>query len=350
MAKKIYMTDADVESIVGELRSTLSGMKCYGSIDIKRSFKADDRFALIYFTPIAWAKMVTLVARYNTEVQWHGCVRRVSDFEFEIYDILVPPHEVTGTTVTSDYKPYGEWLNGLDDETFNSVKFHGHSHVDMSVTPSGTDEKYRLDLVTQLPKPVNGMDVFYIFLIINKRHEWSAEIYDFTHNALYSTADIAIDTIIDDEGGGLENYIAEAKKVAVSRTYSNTTYRGGQYGGSYGGSYGSSYGGSYGGSYKRDDDQPTKVTPVSQVGNAKAASPSAAKKKGKGKGKKNGGGKCCGYDTWSEYYAAAYGVDEDDVELADLDDEEVVDTTTPEIDDDENDPTSPFYVREWGCT
>lgn len=340
MAKKIYMTDDDVESIVGELRSTLSGMKCYGSIDIKRSFKADDRFALIYFTPVAWAKMVTLVARYNTEVQWHGCVRRVSDFEFEIYDILVPPHEVTGTTVTSDYKPYGEWLNGLDDETFNSVKFHGHSHVDMSVSPSGTDDKYRLDLVTQLPRPVNGMDVFYIFLIINKRHEWSAEIYDFTHNALYSTADIAIDTIFDEDGDGLENFMAEAKKVAVSHTYTGTYY----------GNHGSSYGGSYGGSYKGGSyEQPKTVTPVSQVGNSKAASPSAAKKKGKGKGKKNGGGKCCGYDTWEEYYAAVYGVDEDDVELTDTDDEEVV-ATTSDIDDDENDPTSPFYVREWGCT
>lgn len=340
MAKKIYMTDDDVESIVGELRSTLSGMKCYGSIDIKRSFKADDRFALIYFTPVAWAKMVTLVARYNTEVQWHGCVRRVSDFEFEIYDILVPPHEVTGTTVTSDYKPYGEWLNGLDDETFNSVKFHGHSHVDMSVSPSGTDDKYRLDLVTQLPRPVNGMDVFYIFLIINKRHEWSAEIYDFTHNALYSTTDIAIDTIFDEDGDGLENFMAEAKKVAVSRTYTGTYY----------GNHGSSYGGSYGGSYKGGSyEQPKTVTPVSQVGNSKAASPSAAKKKGKGKGKKNGGGKCCGYDTWEEYYAAVYGVDEDDVELTDTDDEEVV-ATTSDIDDDENDPTSPFYVREWGCT
>lgn len=340
MAKKIYMTDADVESIVGELRSTLSGMKCYGAIDIKRTFKTDDRFALIYFTPLAWAKMVTLVARYNTEVQWHGCVRRVSEFEFEIYDILVPPHEVTGTTVTSDYKPYGEWLNGLDDETFNSVKFHGHSHVDMSVSPSGTDEKYRLDLVTQLPKPVNGMDVFYIFLIINKRHEWSAEIYDFTHNALYSTADIAIDTIFDEDGNGLENFMAEAKKVAVSRTYTGTYY----------GNHGSSYGGSsYGGYYRGSSyEQPKTVTPVSQMGNSKAASPSAAKKKGKGRGKKNGGGKCCGYDTWEEYYAAVYGVDEDDVELTDTDDEGVV-TTISEIDD-ENDPTSPFYVREWGCT
>lgn len=54
MAKRIYMTSTDVESICAELRNTLSGLKCYGSIDIKRSFKSDDRVAMLYFTPIAW--------------------------------------------------------------------------------------------------------------------------------------------------------------------------------------------------------------------------------------------------------------------------------------------------------
>lgn len=323
MAKKIYMTDADVESIVGELRSTLTGMKCYGSIDIKRSFTADDRFALIYFTPTAWAKMATLVARYDTEVQWHGQVRRVSQFEFEVFDIIVPPHEVTGTTVTSDYKPYGDWLNELDDETFNSVKFHGHSHVNMPVTPSSVDEKYRLDLVTQLPKPINGMDVFYIFLIINKRHEWSAEIYDFTHNALYSTADIAIDAIFDNSGENLEQFMTEAKKVAVSRTV-------------YGGTY-------YGGAYKGNTyGQPKSVTPISQVRDVKTEG--AQKTKKNNKGKKNGEGKCCGYDTWQEYYEAVYGNDEDDESPKGTESA----AGTYDVDDDDNNPNSPFYSREWG--
>lgn len=340
MAKKIYMTDADVESVVDELRNTLSGMKCYGSIDIKRSFKSDERCAFIYFTPIAWAKMVTLVARYDTEVQWHGLVRRVSEFEFEIFDIVVPPHEVTGTTVTSEYKPYGDWLNGLDDETFNAVKFHGHSHVNMAVSPSGTDEKYRLDLITQLPKPVNGMDVFYIFMIINKRHAWSAEVYDLTNNALYSTDDIAIDTLFNEYGEGLEDFMAEAKKVAVSRTYTSA------YNGNRGGYYGSQYGNTGGGYYKSEPEkQPTSVTPISQVGSYKGAS--AQTSKGKGKGKKNGGeGKCCGYDTWEEYYAAVYGVDaDDDVDLPPVHGE----TSQFEVAE-EDDPTSPFYVREWGHT
>lgn len=318
MAKQIYMTNDDVKSIVEkvctELRSDFSSLKCYGSIDIKRSFtfKSDDRIAMLYFTPIAWIKMTALVSRFETEVQWHGLVRRISENEFEITDIIVPPHEVSGATVTSEYKPYIEWMDGLDDDTFNAVRFHGHSHVNMAVSPSSVDTKYRLDLVTQLPKPTGNDDLFYIFLIINKKHEWSAEIYDLTNNALYGTDEIYMECYLDDND--IDSFIAEAKKVAVARTtyggYGGTS----QYGGSYGGN---SYGGrSYSGSQA--------ITPAAQQNTGK-----------KGKSKKNSTtkGKYWGYDTLDEYYAAVYG-------------EELYDG----IADDEDDPSSPFYVKEFSAT
>lgn len=331
MAKPIYMTSTDVESICTELRNTLSGLKCYGSIDIKRSFKSDDRIAMLYFTPIAWIKMTALVSRFETEVQWHGMVRRISENEFEIYDVLVPPHEVSGATVTSEYKPYIEWMDGLDDDTFNAVRFHGHSHVNMAVSPSSVDNKYRLDLVTQLPKPTGDDDVFYIFLIINKKHEWSAEIYDLTNNALYNTDEIYMECYLDDSD--IDSFIAEAKKVAVART----TYGG--YGGTsqYGGSYvGNSYGGnSYGGSSYGG----------SSYGGSKGTAPATQQSTGKGKGKKNGksGGDYFGYDSLEEYYAAVYGEDwRDDETLTGVGADVDVDD-----DDDDNNPNSPFYVKEY---
>ena len=228
MAKPIYLTSDDVESVCREVRTTLSGLKCYGSIDIKRSFKKDKRVAALYFDPIAWIKMTALVSRFGTEVQWHGKVHRISENEFEVYDILVPPHEVSGATVTSEYKPYIEWMDSLDDDTFEALRFHGHSHVDMSVSPSSVDNKYRLDLVTQLPKPSEDDDVFYIFLIINKSHEWSAEIYDLTNNALYDTDEIIMGCFLEDED--LDSFIEDAKKVAVRKSYANSWKN--QYGGS----------------------------------------------------------------------------------------------------------------------
>ena len=237
MAKPIYMTNDDVEKILQEVKTQLLGMKCFGSVDIKRNFTKDERSAIVYFTQDAWNKVQALVREFDTEVQWHGCVNRISDDEFEIYNIVVPPHVVTGSTVTSDPVKYSEWINELDDDVFNFLHFHGHSHVNMGCSPSSTDMKYRQDIVTQLPTPHNeNEDSFYIFLIFNKKGEWTGEIYDLKNNALYSTNEIDIEVYTDD-GTFLSDFIADAKKMAVKETpkpavtptYTSSGYYGGGY-------------------------------------------------------------------------------------------------------------------------
>lgn len=300
MAKPIYVPQDEATRIIEALRAQILNSKCYGSIDIRQNFKSDGRCALLYFTPMAWMKMTALVSEFSTEVQWHGLVRRLSECEFEIYDILVPPHTVTAATVTSDQEKYSNWINGLDDETFNALRFHGHSHVDMAVSPSVTDTDYRKDVITQLPKPDANNDTFYIFLIINKRHDWSAEIYDLTYNALYSTTAEEIDMMVMlDDGDTVDNFVSEAKKVAVQ---SVSSYGGKNYGNSYSG-YGSSYGGSYGGNLYGGSQKPTGTTP-----------PAA----GTGYSQKNDTKSTSVRDDDDDYY----GVDED--------------------------PSDPFYSREWG--
>lgn len=222
MAKPICVNEPSIDEILTDLRRQLTNNRIYGEIRFNRTLKSDTRKARLYFTPSAWLKMTLLTSEYTTEVQWHGLVRRMSETSFEVYDIIVPPHVVTSTTVTSDPKEYSEWINALDDDSFNALKFHGHSHVYMDVTPSGVDNEYRRNLVTQLPQPTNSNDVFYIFMIINKKHNWSAEIYDFTNNALYSTVDknIEIDVIFDD-AVSIYDFIDEAKKNAVEKKYTS---------------------------------------------------------------------------------------------------------------------------------
>ena len=240
MAKPIYIPQDEAQRILDALRMQMLTSKCYGGIDIKQSFTSDGRRASLYFTPTAWIKMTALVSEFTTEVQWHGLVRRISADEFEVYDIIVPPHTVTSATVTSDQEKYSDWINSLDDETFNNLRFHGHSHVNMAVSPSVTDMDYRKDVVTQLPKPDVGTDTFYIFLIINKSHDWSAEIYDLTNNALYSTTAKEIDMrVLLDGGDTVETFVSDAKKVAVQAapTYAGRSYAGYSYGGTYGGIY-----------------------------------------------------------------------------------------------------------------
>lgn len=220
MAKQIFISDAEVEDILRDIKTQISNMKNFGTIDIKKELAVDKRKATVYFTSDAWSKLTALVSEFDTEVQWHGCVERISNNEFEIYDILVPPHVVTSSTVTSDPAKYTEWIDSLNDETFNALHFHGHSHVNMSCGPSGVDMKYRQDVVTQLPIPKDGEDSFYIFLIFNKRGEWSGEIYDLKNNALYESNDIDLQVCIGDEF--LSSFIENAKKMATREVKSTS--------------------------------------------------------------------------------------------------------------------------------
>ena len=218
MAKPIYMDGGEIEQLLREVKQQLLGLKCPGGVDIKKDFAKDNRRAVIYFTPGAWNRMTALVSSFNTEVQWHGCVRRLGENVFEVYDIIVPPHVVTGSTVTSDPVRYSEWITGLGDEVFSHLRFHGHSHVNMGCSPSGTDMKYRRDIVTQLPIPRNeDEDSFYLFLIVNKKGEWTGEIYDVTNNALYGNGEIEIE-VYDKGDSTLSTFISEAKKLAVKET------------------------------------------------------------------------------------------------------------------------------------
>ena len=208
MSKRIFLPDEELDSLIGDIRQSLSSQRFYGKVDVEFPFKEDGNVATVEFTAIAWAKLQALVSNFSTEVQWHGLVERSNNNSYVIYDILVPPHVVTAATVTSDDDKHREWINALPDDEFNALRFHGHSHVNMACQPSSTDMKYRTDLVTQLPK-----EDFYIFLIFNKKGEWTGEVYDFGANALYDTKHI--DRVVDLETETLDDFIDYAKKQAV---------------------------------------------------------------------------------------------------------------------------------------
>lgn len=215
MANKIYLSEGELDKLIQEIKEQLARTKSTGEINIKKSLPKNDKKATIYFTNTAWNKLTALVSEFDTEVQWHGCVERYSENLFKVYDIIVPPHAVTGSTVTSDPILYSQWINSLADETFGALHFHGHSHVNMACAPSAVDMKYRSDIVTQLQIPKSAdEDSYYIFLIFNKKGEWTGEIYDLKYNVLYETGDINIDTCFDD-GSLLSGFVAEAKKMAV---------------------------------------------------------------------------------------------------------------------------------------
>ena len=164
--------------------------------------------------------MKILVMGYTTEVQWHGTVERTGEASWLIKDILNFPHTVSAAHVESDLDAFNEWEDQLPIETQKEIRFHGHSHVNMGVNPSGDDMTFRYSRVSMMPEASEDFDPYYIFMILNKKGELSCQIYDKANNALYDTDDIDIDYTGGDES--LAEFLAESKsmtKPAVPATY-----------------------------------------------------------------------------------------------------------------------------------
>jgi hypothetical protein len=137
VSKPIRITDDLKKQAQKEFKALLDDLKMSdGEISYSKSFKYKDASAILWMSPVAYAKTLALVNMFSDEVAWHGSVTRTGKNEFIIEDIFVYPQEVTGSTVSTDQEGYSKWLYEFDDDTFNTIRMQGHSHVNMGVSPS----------------------------------------------------------------------------------------------------------------------------------------------------------------------------------------------------------------------
>ena len=226
MAKVIRITDADIEKIKEDFVESLKKMKLAdGKITYTKDVGKIDCKADLFYTEIAWLKQCMLVNEFDKEVAWHGIARRGDDpekNEYIIEDIIVYPQEVTGATVNTDQEEYEKWLDGLDDDVFRKVRMQGHSHVNMGVSPSATDEALYEQLLSQLRN-----DMFYVFVIWNKKGDKTVKIYDFGKNILFETSDVTVSIL--DNGDGFGDFIDNAKNMVKTKSWSSSYNKGSSY-------------------------------------------------------------------------------------------------------------------------
>lgn len=163
----------------------------------------------IYITADAYIKMRKLVSDTSTEIGWYGTVTKQPGLD-EVYiidDIIVYPQRVTGVTCEQDDDKMFDFEMSLTTEQVNHKRFQGHSHVNMGVTPSGVDEQFYRDLLTQ----VND---YFIITVTNKREEYTTRFYDIANNIVYSDLPIRV---ITESGGILDAWYEDAKKQLVNR-------------------------------------------------------------------------------------------------------------------------------------
>ena len=124
----------------------------------------------------------------STEIAWQGTVKRTGNI-FTITDVFLYPQTVSGATVNTDQVEYQNWLNNIEeDETINTMRFQGHSHVNMSTQPSGVDLNLYNDILQTQQK-----NDYYIFVIMNKSLSFNWFLYDLAQNTIFENNDIIVE-------------------------------------------------------------------------------------------------------------------------------------------------------------
>ena len=190
---------------------------------IKDSFSFDNKKKpIIKFSNKALLIIKELVKQCGKEIAWNGLVNYDADTNtYEVYDILIFPQIVTATSVNVDETKYAMWLASLTTEQLEHMRFHGHSHVNMAVRPSGVDTGYQKEMLTM------QIQDYYIFMIFNKSGNMYACIYDVENNAFYEDDDIIIaeDSQLNPYATLVDNWIDEYVTFPAPAAPTTSAYR-----------------------------------------------------------------------------------------------------------------------------
>jgi hypothetical protein len=134
----------------------------------------------VFYTPKVEEKIRYIVQTVNTEVGWFGVVEEDEENNYYIVDIYIPSQEVTGTTVEVVSTAVAELTERLINDGYDpsQLRYHGHSHVDMEVIPSITDQEMVDDYLEHMQYFVRG--------IYNKGGEGRVDVFDRRTNCVFN--------------------------------------------------------------------------------------------------------------------------------------------------------------------
>ena len=130
----------------------------------------DNRYE-VYILPQARQKMEMYCDLSEGEIGWLGFVEKYEGVGFLITDCILLKQEVHASTTEIDPMALIEFWNQTPPEQQSKIKIWGHSHVNMSTTPSGQDD-------SQMEYFKDG-NKWFIRLITNKKREYHIDVYDY---------------------------------------------------------------------------------------------------------------------------------------------------------------------------
>lgn len=218
--KPLKLTDEKKNELIQEFANMLNSKKAIagGTVIFDVGSQKAKKKQIIAYSSDAWVKMQHLLDSYSSEVAWHCLCEKVDDGTYLVEDIIVYPQIVTGVTVDTDDEAYTNFLINLPIEQAQKMHMQCHSHVDMGVTPSGTDLTNQREIIEG-----SSQKGFYIFQIWNKRMQCYSVIYDFEAEIMYENSDIEIAVLLN-EGFWADEWAEDTHKVVSEKQKKTVQY------------------------------------------------------------------------------------------------------------------------------
>lgn len=159
----------------------------------------------------AYRKMRNYVSIHDKEIGWFGTVEKVNDI-YVITDVILPKQEVTSTYNEIDTETLIALASELTSEQITKLRCYGHSHVDMTVSPSGTDKE-------QVEELTEGSE-WFITVINNKDDDWHIAFNDYKRGLQFITRELEFFIPTDKN---IEKEIKDKVQTRVAKVTTNTT-------------------------------------------------------------------------------------------------------------------------------
>ena len=163
----------------------------------------------VYILPDARAKMEMYCELCEKEIGWLGFVKKFPGTGYLITDVVLLKQEVHATTTEIDPAALLDFWAATPTEQQADIKLWGHSHVNMSPSPSGQDD-------SQMDYFKDGND-WFIRLITNKKGDMNITIYDYANGK--EIHDDALHTQNPKRAELREAIQAEIKEKVKEKTY-----------------------------------------------------------------------------------------------------------------------------------
>ena len=131
----------------------------------------------VHFTEVSLFKMSQYVKQSDAEVSWMGFVSRDKPLLYTVEDVFLMPQEVSAASTDIDADSWFELEKELGMEKMQTVRFWGHSHVNMEINPSETDD------VTM--ETLSMGTEWYIRAICNKKGSMKCSVFVYSENVAF---------------------------------------------------------------------------------------------------------------------------------------------------------------------